>query len=308
MVSDQERKRSEEMRSDWEQRIASDYRFWMSDGVASDEVMWETGKRDLASLLGSFAEADTASWRVLDVGCGVGRLIKAAAPRFAEVLGADISETAIAKAKTFLAKEKNVSLERITGVTLQQIDSDSLDAVYSFAVLGHIPTQVFVAYLLEINRALRLGGKAFLQIYLGREQQTVIEDTLAVRSYDEQRLRATLTTAGFGVCDLEELVMPFDARDVERGIFPFVLRIEKIATPNCSAEELQRSLVEISEESADAAWPGSRLEYQMSITRVHQLIAEGKLERAREMLEFAVNRYKDAEDEAYKVLRELQAK
>lgn len=306
MNKELERKRSEEMRSDWERRIRSDYRFWMSDGVGSDEEMWRAGERDLCSLLGDALEQEVGTWSVLDLGCGVGRLMRAAAPRFAHVLGVDVSSTAVEKAEEFLKEAENTRVELIEGLSLSQIGDESLDAVYSFAVLGHVPTKVFVAYLLEINRVLRGGGRGFLQIYLGAEQETVVEDTLAVRSYEDARLKNTLELAGFKVSGLEELIMPFDARDIEKGIFPYILRIEKTKAASCRAEELEKSLLSQPEGEADESWPGSRLEYQMSITRVHQLIAEGKLAEAKDVLEFAVGRYKEAEEEAHKVLRELK--
>ncbi len=310
MKIEDKQKRSQEMRDDWNLRIQTDYRFWMSDGVLSDEVMWETGKRDLESLFGTdiLESADARTWKVLDLGCGVGRLLRTAATKFRGVLGVDISETAIGRAKEFLADIKNVELSRIEGVGLDGVASGSINVVYSFAVLGHMPASVFVSYLLEINRVLLEGGHAFLQIYLGEEQENVIQDTLAVRSYQEQQLRQALASSGFEVLSLEELVMPFDARDVEKGIFPFVLRMSKTRLATFTAEEIVASLMTQPEESADEEWPGSRLEYQMAVTRVHQLIEEGKLEEAKVMLEFAVSRYQDAEEEAHKVLRELGSK
>ncbi|MCB0340085.1 MAG: methyltransferase domain-containing protein, partial [Bdellovibrionales bacterium] len=99
---------AQRMRSDWDRRIEHDYRFWMSDGQESDEVMWETGERDFQILFGDIESPEQKT--ILEVGCGVGRLIRAAIRRFGNVIGVDVSKAAIDKASELLGNQRNLRL------------------------------------------------------------------------------------------------------------------------------------------------------------------------------------------------------
>ena len=74
------------MAQDWDRRIRHDYRYWMSDGVESDEAMWETGERDMSMLLGRWPQ-DKIKGVAVEIGCGVGRLLRAASDKFQQVIG-----------------------------------------------------------------------------------------------------------------------------------------------------------------------------------------------------------------------------
>ena len=60
------------MREDWDSRIAQDFRYWMSDGVESDDEMWAAGRRDLEILLKHLEKSELKTQKALEVGCGVG--------------------------------------------------------------------------------------------------------------------------------------------------------------------------------------------------------------------------------------------
>ncbi|NDC36642.1 MAG: class I SAM-dependent methyltransferase [Proteobacteria bacterium] len=147
---------AERMRLDWNRRVNHDYRFWMSDGHASDEEMWQTGERDLAIMTAGIEGCGEKT--VLEVGCGVGRLLRAASQKFRKVIGLDVSDEAIRRASELLKDCPQVRLEVGNGVDLACITSSSIDVALSFAAITSMPTEVIAGYLHEIHRVLVPGG------------------------------------------------------------------------------------------------------------------------------------------------------
>lgn len=103
----------------------------------------------------------------LEIGYGGGRLLLAACRYFKEVIGIDIhaeQETVAALLRT--QQVANVRLLRTTGQTID-VASASIDFIYSFIVLQHLPTfAVFASYIHEVARCLKPGGVA--QLYFGK--------------------------------------------------------------------------------------------------------------------------------------------
>ena len=85
------------IQKDWDDRVETDYRCWMADGTESDDAMWQTGKRDIDILFSGL----TPTGRALEIGCGVGRLLYWSREMFESVVGVDVSEVALERAKEF---------------------------------------------------------------------------------------------------------------------------------------------------------------------------------------------------------------
>jgi SAM-dependent methyltransferase len=103
----------------------------------------------------------------LEIGYGGGRLLNAACSFFGEVVGVDVHEEED-EVRRFLAAEgkANFRLVRGPGDSLP-VEDGSVDFVYSFIVLQHLPSfAVFERYLRETARVLRPRGVA--QLYYGR--------------------------------------------------------------------------------------------------------------------------------------------
>ena len=215
------------MRTEWDRRIAHDYRYWMSDGVESDALMWEVGERDFSILFKHADLSNSPRQQVLELGCGVGRLLRAASKRFEKAIGIDVSEKALCKARELLADVPNVSVILGSGHDLHEFADASLDVAYSFAALGSMPVSIFANYLVELSRILKPGGQLLLQLYLGRMQQIPEEDTLSLRSYDRERFIAAANVAGFHAAHLQELILPFEVSDVERGVVAYIVTLKR---------------------------------------------------------------------------------
>lgn len=102
---------------------------------------------------------------LLEIGCGIGiDTLTLASLGFREVLGIDLSETAIdiARCNAETKNIANVRFEKANGEKLNFPD-DCFDFVYSFGVIHHTPS--IKKAIAEIYRVLKPGGRAMVMIY-----------------------------------------------------------------------------------------------------------------------------------------------
>lgn len=109
--------------------------------------------------------AEVAGKVYVDLGCGYGRTLLYAARDLqpSVALGLDISQVMLEKARTY-AQEHGVDpvLARAS-IDELPLRSDSVDFVYSSAVLLHLPEQMVRRTLQEVVRVLRPGGVALFE-------------------------------------------------------------------------------------------------------------------------------------------------
>jgi len=139
-------------------------------GPAIDEVEFRTigegNYRDLIledplikEHIGTFADK-----RVLDIGCGVGRLMEFFARDFNLVDGVDISQIMVEKGTHRLKHLNNVRFTTGDGEHYPFQD-DSFDLVFSYIVFQHMPSvEVIRENFKEIRRVLKPTGIAKIQI------------------------------------------------------------------------------------------------------------------------------------------------
>lgn len=103
----------------------------------------------------------------LEIGYGGGRILNAACSYFKEVIGIDIhDEHEIVEAFLRAQGKDNFKLIKTSGRFID-VDSESIDFIYSFIVLQHLPSfDILSKYIKETNRCLKLGGIA--QLYFGK--------------------------------------------------------------------------------------------------------------------------------------------
>ena len=103
----------------------------------------------------------------LDFGCGVGRLTRALATRYAQVIGVDISPSMLEQAHRLQAHLDNVRFVENAAPTLDFLAAASVDLVYSVITLHHMPASIQLGYIDEFLRVLAPGGVAVFQIASG---------------------------------------------------------------------------------------------------------------------------------------------
>ena len=156
----------------WE-RAAQQDPLW---AILSDPVMrgrrwnlsdfFESGAREIALLdyqLRRLGRSPKPA-RALDFGCGVGRLTQALAARFDHVVGIDVSPTMIELARRLNRYPEKVHYVLNQAPDLSQIESASIDFLYSDIVLQHLEPERTRVYVAEFMRLLPLGGIAVFQL------------------------------------------------------------------------------------------------------------------------------------------------
>ena len=275
---------SKQMREDWDRRVAHDHRFWMTESHQDDASMWSSGERDSNILLAAINNTEQKT--ALEIGCGIGRLLKAVAPRFTKVIGFDISGQAIAKAREYLSALPNVDLQVGDGYSLQPVKDKSVDVVYSFAAITSMPLEVAVNYLLEAHRVLKDDGVLRLQMYLGQEQLVASNDTLHLRCYSKDKFIQAVESCGYSVDFIEELVLPFKVSFKEIGIEAVIVSLRKSGSLPLSLDHIREKLLPGGEKQAQENG-GREIECWMSLNYAKDLAEQGDIERATQALQYA---------------------
>lgn len=196
----------EKMRLDWDRRANVDPRYWVSATEEADEASYlDSAERDTAALLAGLGDRVDASARVLDLGCGIGRMTAPLAGHFASVVGVDVSPAMIEQARALHGEVANLRFEANSGADLSAFADGDFELVFSYSVLPHLPPEVVEAYFREANRVLVEGGWLRYQFWVGPERRLADNDTLNIRVYPPERFRALNRDAGFAVVEIEEI-------------------------------------------------------------------------------------------------------
>ena len=102
--------------------------------------------------------------KVLDFGCGVGRLAGYFLKKFAHYTGVDISPSMIARAKGWNCALENADFQLNDRSDLSLFDSDSFDLIYCNLVLQHMDPQYSRKYIEEFVRIVKPEGLIVFQI------------------------------------------------------------------------------------------------------------------------------------------------
>jgi len=144
--------------------------------IASEETNWEerdffaSGERDITRHLDPVLERlhfSLQGKKLLEIGCGVGRLSFNLAKRFPEVDALDISPEMIKRAIEYQERfcVSNVRFHIGSGKDLAGFGNDEFDFCFSYIVFQHIPSvNLIFDYVREIGRVLKPGGMFLFQV------------------------------------------------------------------------------------------------------------------------------------------------
>jgi ubiquinone/menaquinone biosynthesis C-methylase UbiE len=178
--------------------------------ISDRETFEEAGRYDAERLRPYIQPTDA----VLDLGCGIGRVTRYVAPLCREIWAVDVSETMLRFARERLAELPNVHFVLGRGIALPELESGSIDFVYSLLTLQHVEREHAFRLLRELRRVLRDGGRAFLtfpnllsdeylQAFLHYVDVDEVGNPARARFYTPQEVERLLPAAGLEIEQLE---------------------------------------------------------------------------------------------------------
>jgi len=191
------------MEGDWDKRARENVRFYIDTGHSeSEEAFEKSGEWDLENHILGGIDLDPRA-TVLEIGCGIGRLLEPLARRAAVVIGVDISGEMVRQARVRLSAYPNVVVHKTDG-TLSMIAPSSVDYCFSFIVFQHFPAkQPVLDYFHEVARVLCPGGIFRFQANQRPEKFDAqrVADTWDGVGLDPSEVVAHLQQAGFKILD-----------------------------------------------------------------------------------------------------------
>lgn len=129
------------------------------------QVFFSTGYSEIKDLMNSISRNDISFKRnaAMDFGCGIGRLTKALADEFVEVVGVDIAPKMIEMATKYCTKS-NCYFKLNISEDLTMFETNSFDFIYSNIVFQHIKPQYTFLFLKEMLRVIKDDGLIVFQI------------------------------------------------------------------------------------------------------------------------------------------------
>lgn len=195
----------EKMRRDWDQRARENARHYVDNSRTdwSDQEFFAAGDQAIAQdvltdTTNIYQGRDPAAMRVLEIGCGAGRLTRALAKVFGEVHAVDVSGEMIAQARAALAACPNVRLYQNNGYDLSVLPEVPFDFAYSAIVFQHIPSRDIIEnYVREVHRLLRPGALFKFQVQGYVTVDTSPTDTWHGVAYSPEQATAMAQRCGF---------------------------------------------------------------------------------------------------------------
>ncbi|MEV4311412.1 class I SAM-dependent methyltransferase [Actinocrispum sp. NPDC049592] len=134
------------------------------DGQWDLAEFMQTGRESVARVVATLADHGLSlGSRVLDFGCGVGRLSNGLAEYADSVVGIDIAASMLKQAEELNRHPGKLEFVQYDGLTLP-FETASFDGALSLLVLQHGRPEVQLRCLMELQRVVRPGGVLFLQI------------------------------------------------------------------------------------------------------------------------------------------------
>ena len=194
------------MQRDWDDRARQNARYYVNTEREdwSDDEFFRSGRRTvdeeiLTDMINICQGKEPREMKVVEIGCGAGRVTRALADIFGQVWGVDVSGEMIRQAKQSLAGKQNVTLIQNNGTDLSLIpDSGSFDFAFSSIVFQHIPSRdVIENYVREVHRLLRPGALFKFQVQGDTSIESSPEDTWLGVPFSDAEAAAMGERCGF---------------------------------------------------------------------------------------------------------------
>ncbi len=196
----------EKMRLDWDARAKQNARYYVQTAKEdwTDEEFFASGRQTvseeiLTDMINICQGSDPKQMRVLEIGCGAGRVTRALAELFGQVHAVDVSREMIAQATAALASTPNAHVYQNNGMDLSVIPAgEGFDFAFSSIVFQHIPSrEVIENYVREVSRLLKPGRLFKFQVQGDATLSTTADDTWLGVPYSDAEAVAMAERCGF---------------------------------------------------------------------------------------------------------------
>jgi ubiquinone/menaquinone biosynthesis C-methylase UbiE len=153
------------MKKEWDARAKANPLFVIAtDHSKSEDDFWNSGIKESKKILGigthRFQEItknkDPSKMRILEIGCGIGRILLPMSKIFGESIGIDISSEMVQQGQKHIVNIPNCKILENDGIDLALFSDNDFDFCYSFIVFQHIPDKKIVEnYINEVSRILK---------------------------------------------------------------------------------------------------------------------------------------------------------
>jgi SAM-dependent methyltransferase len=193
------------MRQDWDQRAKENARYYVNTATMewTDDEFFASGERTVAEeiltdIVNVCQDKPQREMRVLEIGCGAGRVTRALANLFGEVHGVDVSGEMIRQAKRALEDCPNAFVYQNNGQDLAVVPSLEFDFAFSSIVFQHIPSREIIEnYVREVHRLLRPGALFKFQVQGDSTLETKPDDTWLGVPFSERQAVDMAYRCGF---------------------------------------------------------------------------------------------------------------
>jgi len=200
-----EQEQLQKMREDWDQRARENARHYVDTASAAwtDEEFFRSGEMTVAEEiltdLGNICQGKApGDMRVLEIGCGAGRVTRALAKFFGEVHAVDVSGEMVRIASEALQGQRNAFIYQNNGRDLTIIPALEFDFAFSSIVFQHIPSrEIIESYVQEVHRLLRPGALFKFQVQGDSTLETTPDDTWLGAPFSERQAVDMALRCGF---------------------------------------------------------------------------------------------------------------
>jgi len=193
------------MKRDWDDRARENAK-WFINTVKleqSDEEFEATGRYEVErGILSDWllsSDRGLKSMRLLEIGCGIGRMTRHLAEIFGEVHGVDVSGEMIKQGRERLRNYPNIFLYETNGLDFGVLPSDYFDIVFSVYVFQHVPSaDIIRSNIKDACRVLKPGGffKFLTNGILDEEYESMQKDTWTGVAFPEPEIRQVARDSG----------------------------------------------------------------------------------------------------------------
>jgi ubiquinone/menaquinone biosynthesis C-methylase UbiE len=195
----------EKMRQDWDQRARENARHYVNTANTewTDEEFFASGERtvseEILTDMGNICQGKApGEMKVLEIGCGAGRVTRALAKLFGQVHAVDVSGEMVRLAREALKAYPHAFVYQNNGKDLTVVPEVRFDFAFSSIVFQHIPSREIIEnYVREVHRLLRPGALFKFQVQGDSTIETQSDDTWLGAAFSERQASDMAFRCGF---------------------------------------------------------------------------------------------------------------